>query len=436
MGSNECVWIEFYNEEDKIRERKVMQMCWKDDWNAFVQTEGLGSFDPPLNRGGPLKDLRFAVKDVYDIRGHVSGAGNPDWKRTHAAAVDHASTVDMLLEQGARLVGTTHTDELMFGLNGENGHYGTPVNPRAPQRIPGGSSSGSAVAVAAGLADFAMGTDTAGSVRVPASYCGIYGMRPTYGRIPMQGIIPLAPAVDTAGWMAGTLPVLTQVGEVLLQEHVNYRLRETAGKTTIRRLIWSSDMWALLDREIEDSARSVLDKLRGIKAVHEERMLAAEGLETWLHAFRQVQGFDIWRTHGNWIERTRPAFAPDVAARFRWSSTIDEEHAKEAWEFKASVEVRMAEWLGHDTVLVVPSTPGIAPKLGEAGEEVEQRRLKTLQLCCPAGLAGLPQVTVPWLEYEGIPVGLSFIAGPGQDLRLLRWLGVVAQTIGLPVASR
>ncbi|MDF2838185.1 MAG: Glutamyl-tRNA(Gln) amidotransferase subunit [Paenibacillus sp.] len=416
-----------------------MQMEWKDDWNAFVRTEGLDLLDLPLDRGGALQGLQFAVKDVYDIRGHAPGAGNPDWKRTHAPSAEHAATVIMLLEQGARLIGATHTDELMFGLNGENEHYGTPVNPRAPQRIPGGSSSGSAVAVASGLVDFAMGTDTAGSVRVPASYCGIYGMRPTYGRIPMQGIIPLAPAVDTAGWMARSLSVLTQVGEVLLQEGATYRPRETvgptAGQTAITKLIWPSDMWALLDREIEVGARSVREKLRGIEAVHEERVLAEEGLGAWLHAFRQVQGFDIWRTHGDWIERNRPSFAADVAARFRWSSTIDQAAAKEARAFKASIETRLAEWLGHDTVLVVPSTPGIAPRIGLAGEEVEQRRTKTMQLCCPAGLAGLPQVTVPWLEHEGMPVGLSFIAGPGQDLRLLRWLGGVEEAVGLPVAS-
>lgn len=413
-------------------------MCAMDVWNAFVQAEDPDLLELPHNLDGCLKDLRFAVKDVFDIQSRVPGAGNPDWKRTHAAAGENAPLINILLEQGARLIGIAHTDELMFGLNGENEHYGTPVNPRARGRIPGGSSSGSAVAVASGMADFAMGTDTAGSVRVPASYCGIYGMRPTYGRVAMQGIVPLAPAVDTAGWMADSLSVLTKVGEVLLAERcqgqeqaVQYERDRPA--STISRLIWPSDMWALLDPEVETGTREDLDKLRSsVNVVHEERILVEEGLDRWLQAFRQIQGFDIWRTHGEWIERVRPAFAPDVAARFQWSSTVREEDAREARQIKAAVEARMAELLGDDTLLIVPTTPGIAPLLGQTGEMAELRRSKTLQLCCPAGLAGLPQVTAPWLAYNGIPVGLSFIAGPGQDLSLLRFVASAAEAIGKP----
>ena len=137
---------------------------------------------------GPLEGLSFAVKDIYHIAGHRTGFGNPTWLNTHQPADRTASTVSRLLDAGADMVGKTLTDEMAYSLTGENAHYGTPVNPAAPDRVPGGSSNGSASAVAGGLVDFALGTDCGGSVRLPASYCGILGMRPSLGRVPVDGI--------------------------------------------------------------------------------------------------------------------------------------------------------------------------------------------------------------------------------------------------------
>jgi amidase len=162
--------------------------------------------------GGPLAGLTFGVKDIYDIAGHKSGFGSPDWLRTHDAAARTAPVVQRLLDAGADMVGKTHTDEITWSLNGENAHYGTPVNVNAPGRIPGGSSSGSAAAVAGGLCDFALGSDTGGSVRAPASFCGIYGIRPTHGRVSLEGACPLAPSFDTCGWFARSAEVLERVG--------------------------------------------------------------------------------------------------------------------------------------------------------------------------------------------------------------------------------
>ncbi|KAI7257790.1 hypothetical protein KC345_g10699, partial [Hortaea werneckii] len=165
---------------------------------------------------GTLDGLSFTVKDVFAVAGHRSSAGNPDWLRSHEPPAAHAPAVLKLLQAGAALHGAAHTDELMYSLGGENYHYGTPVNPRGEDRIPGGSSSGSAVAVASGSVDFALGTDTGGSVRVPSAYCGVYGFRPTHGAVDMEGVIPLAPGFDTVGWMAGSAELLLKVGEVLL----------------------------------------------------------------------------------------------------------------------------------------------------------------------------------------------------------------------------
>ena len=151
----------------------------------------------PGRSAGPLTGLTFAAKDIIAIEGVTPCFGNPTWLHTHFPAARDAHSISLLLHAGANLDGITITDELALSLTGENPHYGTPLNTLAPKRVPGGSSSGSAAAVAAGVVDFALGTDTAGSVRVPASNCGVYGIRTSPGAVSTDGIIPLARCFDT-----------------------------------------------------------------------------------------------------------------------------------------------------------------------------------------------------------------------------------------------
>src|SRR5436853_1546588 len=179
--------------------------------NALVTT-----FDLPPTGSGSLDGLCFAVKDVIDVAGCKTGCGNPTWRDSHPTAVAHAVCVEQLLRAGASCVGKAICDELAFSLLGENYFDGTPLNPRAPDRVPGGSSSGSASAVACGLVDFALGTDTAGSTRIPASNCGIWGFRPSHGFISLAGVNPLAPSFDTVGILSQNADVLARVGLVLL----------------------------------------------------------------------------------------------------------------------------------------------------------------------------------------------------------------------------
>jgi amidase len=167
---------------------------------------------------GSLAGLSFGVKDIYHIAGHRTGFGNPTWLETHPPAEETACAVQKLLDAGAEMVGKTLTDEMAYSLTGENAHYGTPVNPAAPDRVPGGSSNGSASAVAGGLVDFALGTDCGGSVRLPASYCGIMGIRPSLGRIPMDGVVPFSASFDVIGWFARDADLLERVGQVLLAD--------------------------------------------------------------------------------------------------------------------------------------------------------------------------------------------------------------------------
>jgi amidase len=365
---------------------------------------------PPAASGG-LDGLTFAVKDVFAMAGHVNTAGNPDWQRTHGPAKTHAAAIQLLLQHGAALSGITHTDELMYSLNGENFHYGTPLNPRAPDSIPGGSSSGSASAVAAGLADLALGTDTGGSVRIPSSYCGLFGMRPTHGAVSAEGVIPLAGSFDTVGWMSREPGILRAAGEVLVPP------RAGSGAAGFHKIYAPGELWSLCDEEV----RSVLLPLAKALAPEWFGGPAPEGLEAWASCFRTIQGYEIWDNHRSWISRVRPRFGPDIAARLDWTRTICQEAYRKQLEFRSNVRHSMEELLGDSGLLVFPTAPCPAPRIGLGGEAMDRIRSYLLQFTCLAGLSGLPQVTVPVAGQDGRPVGLSLLAGRHRDLELLRF---------------
>lgn len=397
-------------------------------YGAFIDP---GLIVPSLGQG-LLDGLTFAVKDVFGIAGHSSSAGNPDWLRSHDPSSEHANVVRQLLMSGATLRGATHTDELMYSLGGENHHYGTPINPRAKGRIPGGSSSGSAVAVASGNIDFALGTDTGGSVRVPSAYCGVYGFRPSQGAVNMEGVIPLAPAFDTVGWMADNIDSLQKVGEVLLgvvEEHsVDKQLEVKSGSThvveqsRIDKLFVSNECWALVDPENVASLSEGLRRLQSGAESSLEMSIAPDGLRVWMDVFRELQGNEIWTTHGTWIEKEKPTFGPDIAARFSWAASLEsEDHSIAAFK-REEISTSLRLLLGEQGCLVIPTVPGPAPLRGGDLRQLELNRNGAMMLSCIAGLAGLPQVTLPVISASGLPLGLSVIGGYGQDLRLLSWV--------------
>ncbi|MED1738501.1 amidase [Bacillus swezeyi] len=390
------------------------------NWNAFVKKDLVRE---PAGTG-PLNGLTFAVKDVFDIQGHTSTAGNPDWLKTHSPAVKHAPTIERLLKNGAKLTGSAHTDELMYSLNGENFHYGTPVNPKAPDRIPGGSSSGSAVAVSAGLVDFALGTDTGGSVRIPSSYCGLYGMRPTHGAVPIEGVIPLAKSFDTVGWMARNSELLLEVGRILLDG------QQVEGDFT--RALFMKEAWEVLDQETKEVLSAFIPSIE--KAVNKRQSveISKEGLDEWTAAFRTLQAIEIWSEHGEWIQKENPTFGQEISERFELASTYKKSENLSKFELRKKITQSLTSLLGDDGLLVIPTAPGVAPPLNNHGEQAEQYRAKTMQLTCIAGLSGLPQITLPLAEVKGLPVGLSIIANRNQDLKLLNWTNDLAkEKIGL-----
>jgi amidase len=364
-------------------------------------------------RGGPLQGLTLAVKDVFDIAGHRTGNGHPLWLETHPPAHSTAAAVKRLVEAGADMVGKTHTDELAYSLNGENACYGTPINPKAPGRIPGGSSSGSAAAVAGDLVDFALGTDCGGSVRLPASYCGIYGIRTSHGLVPTDGVVNLAPSFDTIGWFARDAGLMRRIAEVLLPPSPAF---------IPKRLMIATDAFAAAGPAAVESLAQGVAKIRCAFADVSEQTVYAGAPSEWADMFRILQGAEIARQHGEWIDRHRPTFGPGVRERFAWTRTIDAAAVASAKAARRRVAGHMDALLGDDSLLLLPTAPGIAPLIGTPTGELEVFRAHALALLSIAGLARLPQVTLPLGTLDGCPLGLSIIAPRGRDRGLLDWI--------------
>src|SRR5262245_19880988 len=339
---------------------------WRSPSRRGAMLKQLGAFVPHFHgtlRGaaaGPLAGTTFAVKDIYDIAGHVTGCGNPDWLRTHTPAAKTAPVVEKLLAAGATMTGKAITDEIAYSLNGQNFHYGTPVNSNAPGRIPGGSSSGSASAVAGNAVDFALGSDTGGSVRVPASLCGILGIRTSHGRIPAEGIMPLAPSFDTIGWFARDAGLMSRVGAVLLEED--------SATSPFRELLVCEDGFALTNLSCSAALQPAVNAVAGVLGASRAVRIGGPGgeLQDWGWRFRRLQAREIWATHRAWIEATRPRFGPEVAARFDWSKQIYEAPGGDDAEMREDFAGRLDGLLRDGGVLCVPAAASIAPPIGLA----------------------------------------------------------------------
>jgi len=385
-------------------------MMLRDPYNAFCRHTHVALGGAP---DGPLHGLTMAVKDVFDIAGHRTGNGNPVWLESHTPAARTASAVQRLLAAGASMVGKTHTDEMAYSLNGENVHYGTPTNPKAPGRIPGGSSSGSAVAVAGGLVDFALGTDCGGSVRLPASYCGIYGIRTTHGLIPADGVVDLAASFDTVGWFARDPVTMSRVGDVLLPGGPGF---------APKRLLIAEDAFAFAGEEITAAIAAAVERLKAAFADHRQVRVYTGDPAAWSGIFRILQGDEIRRRHGAWIDAHNPSFGPGIAERFRWTRTIDPAEVERMRPQREAVARHLDSLLGDDALLCLPTAPGIAPKLATPAAELEVFRARAFALLSIAGLARLPQISLPLATMAGCPLGLSVIAPRGRDRGLLDWV--------------
>lgn len=371
---------------------------------------------------GPLAGLSFGVKDLFHVRGERTGFGQPDWLRTHPPAAETAAAVQQLIDAGANMAGKTLTDELGYSLTGENVHYGTPVNPQDPRRIPGGSSSGSVSAVAGGLVDFALGSDCGGSVRLPASYCGVLGMRPTHGRVSMQGAIPFGPSFDVAGWFARDAVVLERVGRVLLDD-------PDPGPPS-RRLLVAADAFELVDTPVAGALQPALDRVASQFQATESVVVSREGLRAWFEVFRTLQAAEVWANHGEWVSRVKPKLGPGVKERFEWASRVDPRAVATAQTRRAGVRRELDALLAPGDVLCLPTSPRIAPLKDTPTDTIEvEYRHQAMCLLCIAGLGGLPQLSLPLARLEGMPLGLSLVGSRGADVQLLE---LAARILGAP----
>ncbi|WP_353184174.1 amidase [Bosea sp. (in: a-proteobacteria)] len=383
-------------------------MTYDDPFRCFVPYP-----DAPVRHSptGPLAGLTLAVKDLFDVKGYPTGAGSPVVLAQSGVKAKTAPIVKELLRAGARFVGKTHTDELAFSLNGKNAHFGAPVNPAAPSRIAGGSSCGSMAAVAGRLADIALGSDTGGSVRAPASYGGLFGIRPTHGRLSLKRVWPLAASLDTPGWFARDGETFARVGHVLLG-------RDRTELPATPRLLLADDMFAQAVPEAETILRNVVQRALP-SAGQPESLKVARDIDALYWAFRWIQGREAWIADGPMIERFAPPLGPGVRERFAFSRAVtDAEYAK-GEAVRKTFRARLARLLGQDGVLILPTMPDIAPLVSAEEAELEDFRNRALRLLCLAGLSGFPQVTIPVAQREGAPLGLSLIGPRGSDSSLI-----------------
>ena len=360
---------------------------------------------------GPLGGLTAVVKDMYDIAGSRTGGGSPDWLAAQKPASQHANAVEKILAAGATITGKTICDEFFYSVSGVNAHYGTPPNIRAPGRIPGGSSSGSAAATGANACDFALGSDTGGSVRIPASFNGVYGLRPTHGRVDLTGAMAMAPSFDVAGWFANSPGVLRRIGTVLLQgSAVNERAT---------RLVVATDAFAQADAEVTALCLGFLDRGAKLLPVRVKANVAPEGFDTWREAFRVVQAKEVWETFGAFITQAKPKLGPGIKERMDFAASVTDEQANRSRETVAAARTQIRATLPPGTIMALPTAPSIAPPLTATGEALELFRVRTMRLTCIAGLGGLPQINIPAGTVSGCPAGISLIGWPGGDEVLL-----------------
>lgn len=364
---------------------------------------------------GPLAATRIAVKDLFAIAGERIGAGNPDWLAQAAPQPRHADAVAALLDAGGQVVGIAQTDDFAFSMAGANPHYGTPENAAAPGHLPGGSSNGPAAAVAAGLADLGLGTDTGGSVRVPASYCGLYGIRPTHGAVSMAGTHPLAPSFDTAGWFARDPGLLRRAGDVLLPP---------GDPEPVRSLLIAGDLLDLVDEPMR------LAFVAGVRAfaggaglpLHRVDSLCEGHLDEWVTAFRTAQSGEAWQVHGAWIDAHPGSLDPAVAERFAAGRDSTPAQRAEAANVLAAARKTLYERIPPGTALALPASSTPAPPRDAGPAVIDVVRAGTQRLTCLASLAGLPAVVAPTLRVGPQPAGLCMMGAPGADRALLSLL--------------
>ncbi|CAL5215352.1 unnamed protein product [Lathyrus oleraceus] len=418
--------------------RKLTQAV-KEDFGAFLLKLKLLPPPPPAppKAPHPLSSLNFAISDIFDIEGHVSTFGHPEWARTHEPASSTASAVSALVESGATCIGTTVVDELAYGISGENKHFGTPTNPAVPNRVPGGSSSGAAVAVAANFVDFSLGVDTSGGVRVPAGFCGILGFRPSHGAVSHVGIIPVSTSLDTVGWFAKDPDVLRRVGHILLQapfvmqrnprqiiiaddcfQHLNVPLDRTS-QVVIKATEKLFGKQVLKHINFEDYISSKVSSLKACSIQKSNGVLKSSSLKLLANVMQSLQRHEFEHTHSEWMSIVKPDLHPAVSAQLHEKFEVSELEIENSKSVRSELRVAVNSLLKDEGVLVIPTVADPPPKLGGKEFLSHDYQSRALSLLSIASISGCCQVTVPLGFFDKNPVSVSLIARHGGDRFLL-----------------
>ncbi len=368
-------------------------------------------------KSGPLEGLQVAVKDLFAVRGFPIGAGVPEWLREQSPAAQTAPAVQALLDAGADIRGIAQTDEFAYSIAGNNDHYGAPPNPAAPHAVTGGSSSGPASAVALGEADIGLGTDTAGSVRVPASYVGLFGIRTTYGAVSREGLEALSPDFDTVGWLTRDAATAAAVGDVLLPPGIPLAALRTVTVPALNALAEPA-----VEAAIDHAVRALC--AAGTLPPRERVDIPAGQLEAWFLASRAWQAWQAWQVRGAWVTSHPGALGPAVAGRFAIASRVSAEEARAAHATLTEAAATIRELL-DGAVLALPSTASPATARDATPGRVDAVRGQTLRLTAPAIIAGVPALSLPVATVRDerhdatMPVGLCLVAGRDTDRGLL-----------------
>ncbi len=352
---------------------------------------------------GALTGLTVAVKDLFELEGFAVGAGVPAYLAESPIAVGTATAVQQLLDAGASVTGIAQTDEFAYSVAGRNSHYGTPPNGAVPGGLPGGSSSGPASAVATGQVDIGLGTDTGGSIRVPASFQGLWGLRTTHGAVSRSGLLPLAPSFDTVGWLTRDASTLSLAAGSTLDLDAQGDVTPT--------YVYSPSLVALCNTDVQAAFTAAIASLEALP-------VELGDLDKLFEAFRMTQAVEAWASDGRWVDAHPGALGDDIAARFAFAKSLTEQQGLEAAAAYDAARRRLDDVLG-ERVLVLPAASSAAPSATAPAEELEAFRASTLRLTCIAGLTGRPGLSVPIMPTPSGPVGLCLIGPRYTDLALI-----------------
>ena len=372
-------------------------------------------------RNGSLDNLTFAVKDVIDIKNHKTSCGNPTWLYQQIPAADNAACVKELLSNGAKCLGKTVLGEFCSGSTGVNHFYGMPPNPKATTRVPGGSSSGSASAVASGIVDFALGTDAAGSTRLPASFCGVYGLRPSHGAISMQGVKSFAPSFDTLGIFANDINIVSKAYEVLTGSSYEQNSTEITNFYVISdlMLLIPNDQRIVLEKFINEACEAlhVNPTYINLTDIHPDANHPELGMSA---IFKKLFCAEIWETLGEWIEKVKLEFHKDTFVDFSYMKSVAQTDLTEEIARRRIYTNKLQDLLIPGSLLCIPSSPNLPPLRNKNYSKVNEFDYEKLRpLVCLSSLGQLPQINIPLESLDKAPLGVSLLAGRNQDLTLI-----------------